>query len=395
MSTRSTGRYITQKYGYKAFIPEKLPPQILYSNELLEALSKADSALGRLDGAAENLPNRERFINMYVKKEAVLSSQIEGTQASLMDLLEFEAEKEEQRKAARTKKDMDKIETSNYVTALNFGLERVKDFPLSLRLIREIHAKLLAETRGSERNPGEFRNTQNWIGAEGCSLNEAIFIPPPPSDMMDAMGDLEKYIHSEEKIPFLIKVGLIHSQFETIHPFLDGNGRMGRLLITFLLCHNGTLRYPLLYLSLFFKKNREQYYQRLQAVRDDDRWEEWLLFFLRGVYEVAQDAQAKAREIIGLREAHRAKIVATFPKNSGRLMQLLEFLYESPVVDVQMIKRHLESTTSTANTAVNTLEAMSILHEITGNRRNRVFVYQDYVDALEGITAAERQEHRP
>ncbi len=277
------GQYIQQPTGYKAFIPSDLPPNpsVGMDPEMWDLLSRADRALGRLDGSTEILPNPDLFVFMYVRKEAVLSSQIEGTQASLMDVLEFEAQ------AMDSGKPSDVEEVVNYVGAMNHGLQRLQELPLSLRLIREIHEKLLANVRGGERNPGEFRSRQNWIGPPGCKLSEAFFVPPPPVEMMRALGELEKFLHDESPMPFLIKVGLAHAQFETIHPFLDGNGRVGRLLITFLLCEKGILKRPLLYLSWYFKKNRGEYYDKLQSVRDRGDWESWLKFFLKGVEQVA------------------------------------------------------------------------------------------------------------
>jgi Fic family protein len=248
---------------------------------MLGALSRADRALGRLDGATETLPNPDLFVFMYVRKEAVLSSQIEGTQASLLDVLEVEAQ-------LTTYNPFDVEEVINYVGAMNHGLTRLATLPVSLRLIREVHARLLAGVRGSQSNPGEFRRVQNHIGPPGCSLEQARFVPPPPNQLHECLADLERFIHAEDEIPVLIRVGLIHAQFETIHPFLDGNGRVGRLLITLLLCDREILRRPLLYISYYFKRNRTEYYDRLQRVRDYRDWEGWITFFLRGVFEVAQ-----------------------------------------------------------------------------------------------------------
>lgn len=250
-STRA-GQYVHQIEGYQAFIPSPLPPQpeILMDQEMWNLLSQADRALGRLDGATDALPNPDLFVFMYVRKEAVLSSQIEGTQASLMDVLEFESQ------ALEPQNPQDIAEVVNYINAINHGLERLKDLPVSLRLIKEIHEKLMREVRGSERDPGEFRRSQNWIGTGGCSLKDATYVPPPPHEMLKSLDNLEKFLHSSQPMPTLIKVGLAHAQFETIHPFLDGNGRTGRLLITFLLCEQNILQRPLLYISYYFKKYR-------------------------------------------------------------------------------------------------------------------------------------------
>jgi Fic family protein len=260
------GTYISQPTGYKTFKPKALPPNppIVFDTEMIELLSRADRMLGRLDGITETLPDPKLFVAMYVKKEAVLSAQIEGTQASLIDIFEGEPTKERRE---------DIGDVVNYVGALNYGLQRLDDFPLSLRLLREIHQVLLSSGRGSRRNPGEFRSSQNWIGPAGSTLMDAVYVPPSVPDMNEALGDLEKYLHSEEEIPPLIRIALIHAQFETIHPFLDGNGRMGRLLITFWLCQQRILSQPLLYISYYFKKNRTEYYDRLMTVRNTGDWE--------------------------------------------------------------------------------------------------------------------------
>jgi len=370
-----SGTYIKQMQGYQAFIPNPLPPDPLIIDwEMHELLSKADRALGRLDGITEILPNPDFFVTMYIRQEAVLSSQIEGTQASLVDVLEFES------KGTKVTKDV--TEVVNYIKAINFGLERLDTLSLSLRLIKEIHQILLLDTRGSEKNPGEFRSTQNWIGAYGCNLNEATFVPPPVNEMNKAMGDLEIFLHNEDiKLPLLIKVGLAHAQFETIHPFLDGNGRMGRLLITFLLCSSGVLRKPLLYLSYYFKKHRDEYYLHLQNVRNNDKLEEWLKFFLKGIFDVSQGATLKAREIIQMRETHREKLR---PISTNALV-LLEYLYKFPFIKVSQIEQELGINYHTANRLVAAFEKEGILKNISGTSRNRVFIYTDYVDLFESI----------
>ena len=270
------GYFMNANAGYKSFVPAKLPPDppIQFDAEMQTLLSLADRKLGRLDGVTQILPNPELFVAMYVKKEAVLSSQIEGTQASFVDVLSAEYNQ------ADDQRRDDVSEVVNYVNAMNWGLDKLGEFPLSLRLIRNIHAKLLQNTRGSHRNPGEFRTSQNWIGPAGCTLNTATFVPPTVPDMEVALGDLEKYFYEEDYTPALVKIALIHAQFETIHPFLDGNGRMGRLLITFWLCQQEILTKPLLYLSYYFKKNRTEYYDRLMDVRKKGDWESWIKFFL-------------------------------------------------------------------------------------------------------------------
>jgi len=308
------GVYVTQPTGYKAFIPKDLPPDppIRYDDGLWDGLSRADMALGRLDGSAENLPNPDLFVAMYVRKEAVLSSQIEGTQASLTDLLEYEVNR------PTLKSLQDVGEVVNYVAAMNYGLEHLSELPVSLRLIKEIHAKLLAGVRGSDRTPGEPRRSQNWIGPNGTLLAQARYVPPPPDEMNRALGKLETFIHDQTPMPALVKVGLVHSQFETIHPFLDGNGRVGRLLITFLLCEKGALRRPLLYLSHYLKLHRQEYYDRLQAVREKGDWEGWLRFFIEGVRTVADEAADTARRIVSLRKQHRNAITRELGREDYR-----------------------------------------------------------------------------
>jgi Fic family protein len=266
------GRYVRQPAHYSAFIPEPLPPEppIIWDDELQTLLSRADRALGRLDGSIQTLPDADLFVFMYVRKEAVLSSQIEGTQSSLNDLLEAEAAIND----ARHPSDVDEV--LNYVDAMNHGLARLGELPVSVRLIRDIHHRLLHGVRGNQANPGELRRSQNWIGPGGSTLNEAIFVPPPPQEVERLLSDMEKFIHESDRIPTLVKIGLIHAQFETIHPFLDGNGRVGRLLITFLLCEAEILIKPVLYLSYYFKLHRARYYELLQAVRDRGEWEEWI-----------------------------------------------------------------------------------------------------------------------
>ncbi len=264
-SKRRSGSYVQQPKGYRAFVPKPLPPQppVRMDDEMWMLLSEADRALGRLDGATATLPNPDLFVVMYVRKEAVLSSQIEGTQASLIDVLEFEAN------ALERGNEYDVTEVINYVQAMNYALNRVKQMPLSLRLLREIHGTLMTGTRGGDRNPGEFRTSQNWIGPlRNHDLSTAAYVPPPPYEMQEALGNLEKFLYDPHPMPVLIRVGLVHAQFETIHPFLDGNGRMGRLLITFVLCEKDIVKRPLLYLSYYFKQYRQEYYNLLQATRD-------------------------------------------------------------------------------------------------------------------------------
>jgi Fic family protein len=361
--------------GYKAFIPSPLPPvpEVLMDAEMWNLLSQADRALGRLDGATDALPNPDLFVFMYVRKEAVLSSQIEGTQASLMDVLEFESQ------ALTPENPQDVEEVVNYIAAINHGLERLKTLPTSLRLIREIHQELMKGVRGAERNPGEFRKSQNWIGPGGCSLADASYVPPPPHEMLKCLDNLERFLHDSQPMPILIKVGLAHAQFETIHPFLDGNGRTGRLLITFLLCEQNILKRPLLYLSYYFKRYRSEYYDRLQAVRDRGDWEGWLKFFLKGVYEVAQEAATTARQIVNLKEEHRQLILSELGRKSGNAITLLESLYFRPIFTVEHVETITNLSYSNANSLIKQLIELGILQEITGQKRNRAFSYAPYL----------------
>jgi len=375
VSLNRAGRYVTQLHGYEAFIPAALPPrpEIKIDPEMWQLLSQADRALGRLDGATDALPNPDLFVFMYVRRESVLSSQIEGTQASLIDVLEFEAQ------TLNPNNPQDVEEVVNYIAAINHGLSRLNELPVSLRLIREIHGKLLTGVRGAERNPGEFRTSQNWIGPAGCSLATASYVPPPPHEMQQALANLEAFIHDNDPLPTLFKVGIAHAQFETIHPFLDGNGRAGRLLITFLLCEQGILQRPLLYLSYYFKKYRAEYYDRLQSIRTTGDWENWLKFFLRGVYEVAQEASQTARQIVAMKEIHRQVILENFGQRSGKAIALLEALYFKPIITVEQVQGITGLAYANANKLVKDLEKVNLLAEITGQKRNRAFAYDPYL----------------
>ncbi len=341
--------------------------------ELQDALEKASHALGRLDGSVLTLPNPDLFVRMYVRKEAVLSSQIEGTQSSLEDLLAAEA------RIYSPDRPKDVAEVINYVKAMNYGLERLKTLPVSIRLIREIHERLLQGVRGSDRTPGELRRSQNWIGPAGCTLNEATFVPPPPHIVPQALSALERFLHENRELPLLIKVGLAHAQFETIHPFLDGNGRVGRLLITFLLVQQSVLHKPVLYLSHYFRKHRQEYYDRLQSVRDEGNWEGWIGFFLRGVAEVSQEAAETARRILCLRESLRERIMEHFGRGAGNALRVLEHLFEQPITEVKHVEQLVGVTYPAANRLVQGLVELHVLTEITGQKRNRRFRFDPYV----------------
>lgn len=362
-----------QRTGYAAFIPAPLPPEPPIALEGLQALlSRADQAVGRLDGVIQTVPNPDFFVYMYIRREAVLSSQIEGTQSTLEDLLAVELEPRPAWR--RLPEDVDEV--VRYVQAMNYGLNRLSDLPLSLRLIREIHRELLSGGRGSHRLPGEFRTTQNWIGPEKATLAEATFVPPPVHEMREALHDFERFLH-EDDLPALVHAGMAHAQFETIHPFLDGNGRVGRLLITFLLVFGGVLHRPLLYLSVYLKRNRAEYYDRLMAIRNSGDWESWLRFFLTGVAQTAEEATATARAILDLREEHRHRVQEQTAGVNG--LRLLDLLFERPLVHVNLVKDSLGISFVTANRLVEQLESLGVLDEITGRKRDRIFSYTPYV----------------
>ena len=371
-SPERAGRYVQQSTGYRAFIPTPLPPDppVTYSGELQTVLSDADRDLARLDAIAALLPNPDLFVAMYVRHEAVLSSQIEGTQSTLEDVLAYEAD------AVRDDTPKDVEEVVNYVRAMNHGLARLPELPLSLRLLREIHAELMQGVRGGDKSPGEFRTSQNWIGGRGSTLATAAFVPPPPHELMNTLGALERFLHdAKASVPLLVRCGLAHAQFETIHPFLDGNGRVGRLLITLMLCEDGALSRPLLYLSLYLKAHRAEYYDRLTAIRNQGHWEPWIGFFLRGVSVTARVATQTARDIVALREAHRTAVA----KNAKALV-LLDALYRQPTISVNRVAQTLTCTFPTAAKLVKDFEARGWLRELTGYERNRLWRYQPYLD---------------
>lgn len=370
------GRYVRQPEGYAAFIPAPLPPDppVRMTGELQVLLSQADRALGRLDGSIQTLPHPDLFVYMYVRKEAVLSSQIEGTQSSLRDVLAAEAKIF----APDLPKDVDEV--INHIRAMHHGLGRLDALAVSTRLIQEIHAKLLHGTRGADLAPGELRTDQNWIGPAGCSLNEATFVPPPHDEVAHQLAALEEFIRADTGLPLLIKIGLAHAQFETIHPFFDGNGRVGRLLITFLLCEREVLTKPALYLSHFFKQHRRQYYSELQSVRDHGTWERWLAFFMRGVVAVSGEAVDTAREILVLRETHRAAITEYLGRAAGNGYRVLEYLYQHPIVSVKEVRELTGTSHSAANKLVAKMTVIGILREFTEQARNRRFIYQDYIN---------------
>jgi len=368
-----SGKYINQLKGelqYKAFVPNFLPFVIESDDELQSLLSKADLALGRLDGIAETLPDVDFFILMYIRKEATLSSQVEGTQATFADVLRVEAKIED----LESHKDVDEI--LNYIKAMNYGLERLKSFPLSLRLIKEIHKILLEGVRGEGREPGEFRKSQNWIG--GTTIQRASFVPTPPQEIIASLDNFEKFLHDKSLMPILLKIGLLHAQFENIHPFLDGNGRIERLLITFYLCQQKILDRPLLYLSDFFKRYRQEYYDCLNAFHEKDDIEGWLKFFLEGVAVTAEQAVETSKKILKLREGDIKKIL-TLGRSTPKANLVFNSLFHTPLTTIKDVERITGLQNPNALALVNKLVNLEILKEITGRKRNKVFAYQQYI----------------
>jgi Fic family protein len=372
------GVTVRQKGGYQAYIPRPLPPEppVQFDDELHHLLSEADRALARLDGMTTVLPNADLFVAMYVKKEALLSSQIEGIQASLQGILQFEAD-------MIPTDDINEVkEVINYIRAIDDGLARTSRELFSLEILQDIHRILLKGTRGGKKESGKIRTVQNWIGPKGSTLYSAAFIPPPPEKVRELLEDLEAFILADDRIPPLIKIGLVHAQFETIHPFIDGNGRMGRLFITFYLCWKGILARPLLYLSIYLKTHRDEYYRLLQEIRFEGDWESWLKFFLRGIIEVSNEALANAREIILLKE----KLIDTLVQNNvGGLnaVRLLDLLFTKPVVTAADISSTLGISHQPAYDLVNQFEKLGILREITGKKRYKKYLFVDYVRIIE------------
>jgi Fic family protein len=380
MKRRGIGRYEVTSVGgeqVRAFLPTPLPPAppLVLNGPLQQTLEWAVLALGRLDGVSALLPDKSLFLYAYVRKEAVLSSQIEGTQSSLSDLLLFELDE-----APGVPLD-DVIEVSNYVAALEHGLARLREgFPLSNRLIREIHAVLLSRGRGSGKDPGEFRRSQNWIG--GTRPGTAAFVPPPHTAVPDCMTALEHFLHADDDgLPVLVRAGLAHVQFETIHPFLDGNGRVGRLLVTFLLCHAALLREPLLYLSLYLKQHRATYYDLLDLVRRTGDWETWLAFFLEGVRQTAERAVSTAQRLAEMFRTDRARIEPS-GRRVGSALRVHEALKARPILSLPEICRSTGLSFPAASSAMELLYGLGIVRELTGKRRDRLFVYDRYLASL-------------
>lgn len=364
------GRTVPQGSGYHAFIPEPLPPTsgIVFDNEMIHLLSQADIALGRLSGIADVLPNPDLFVAMYMRKEAVLSSQIEGIQSTLDDVLAAE----HAGNAVQTKSIGEVV---NYVSAMNYGIERLSTLPLSLRLIREIHACLMTGVTGEHKAPGEFRTTQNWIGPQGCTLATASFVPPPVPDMTAALNNLESFMHDRSNLPLIIQCAIAHLQFETIHPFLDGNGRVGRLLVALMLHERGVLTKPLLYISHYLKANRIEYYDRLMDVRRNGNWEGWIKFFLTGVAGVGHEASETAKRIVAFRNGAQTK-ASTMGRNE---FTLIDHLFRHPILDVRAAEKMLGVSFVTANNTMNNLVKAGLVSQNNAGKRNRTYRFDAYL----------------
>jgi len=371
-----SGKIIHSLEGNDTFVPNPLPPDLTWDSSFATQISRADQAIAKLAGIGETLPNPHIFINPFIRREAVLSSRIEGTVTTLSELLKFEA--------GRGKAVGDVKEVINYVKALEFGLSRLKDIPMSLRLIRELHGILMEGVRGEHYHRGEFRRSQNWIGTPGCAIHEAKFVPPSVPDMKVALDSLEMFFHSDEDLPILVQAACIHYQFEAIHPFSDGNGRIGRLLITLFLCERGVLTKPLLYLSAFFEKHRQEYYDRLLRVSLKGTWREWIEFFLRAVEEQSDDAIRRARRLFDLQDTYRSIIQKA--RVAPSVDRLLEMVFVIPMVSAKLVAEKLSLSIAGAQIAIDRMVELNILQEITGKKRNRIYSAREIVRTLEGET---------
>ena len=365
---------LSGEMAYKSFVPNPLPPvpPIELSEDIVGLLVKANSQLAVLESIAARIPNVELFISMYVRKEALMSSQIEGTQATLEDILDPMLDTNTNRNIA---------DVVNYIKATEFAITRLQTLPLCNRLIKETHAVLMKGVRGQEKNPGEFRYSQNWIGGQGSTLKNARYIPPSPDDMQNAMSDLEKYINTDDDLDALIQAALIHYQFETIHPFLDGNGRVGRLLITLFLMDKGILTTPALYISYFLKKNRVEYYDRMTEVRTKGNYEQWIIFFLQAIMESAGDAISTIDELITLHDTNTS-VISKLGRASKNTMLVFDYLESNPIIDIGKTAEALSITFNTASSAVRRLVDAGILVQTRGGGRNRTFAYEAYLDIL-------------
>lgn len=376
-SKQASGKVIKTLKGYLAFVPAPLPPEVQWSDKLLAALSKADRSLVRLAEVGIAFPVPHVVVRPFIRKEAVLSSQIEGTLTSFQELLSYEAGQ-----LSFFSNLEDTKEVHNYVQALDYGLERLKTLPISIRLIREIHGILMQGVRGEMMTPGELRRSQNWIGRPGAVLNDAHYVPPPPDEMHICLSDLERFIHADSDLPPLLRIGMIHYQFEAIHPFLDGNGRVGRLLATFLLVAWDLLSQPLLYLSDFIEANRQEYYDRLLAVSQKGEWESWLLFFLDGVHIQAEDASKRIARLDELRSQYREQFSSD--RSRKTLEMLVDYLISSPITSISLVKENLKIRSyNAAQRNIDKLEALGIVREVTGNKRNRLYQADEIMKILE------------
>lgn len=375
---RSTkaGKAIRTRNGYWAFIPAPLPPNLDWSPALLTTLADAERELAKLTTVAGNFPFPRLLIQPFIRREAVLSSRIEGTRASLTDLYNYESAQ-----MSFLERDDDVREVHNYVLALDYGLERLQTLPVSQRLIRELHARLMEGVRGGQFTPGEFRKTQNWIGAAGSTIETATYVPPPVDEMENALGAMEKFIHADTELPALVRAGLIHYQFEAIHPFLDGNGRVGRLLIMLLLREWGILSQPLLNLSAYFEHYRQEYYDHLLAVSQHGKWEEWLRFFLRGISAQAQDSVFRMTRLQGIRTRYEELVQAD--NNPQRMSAVIDFLFSRPILTLRQLESALDIPYMAAKRYVDKLVEAGVLKETTGFSRNRVFMAHEVFHALE------------
>jgi Fic family protein len=374
----SLGKVVKTIRGYWAFVPNPLPPKLSLTPKVISLLSEADRTLGELAGLGRRLPNPHLLIRPFVRKEATLSSRIEGTQASLSDVYAYE---EGQITLFPQPPSPDVKEVVNYVDAMEHGLKRIETLPLSLRLIRELHGKLMKGVRGEHGAPGEFRRSQNWIGSPGCKIEDATFVPPPVDEMHETLGAFERFLHSTSPFPPLINLALVHYQFEAIHPFIDGNGRIGRLLIILLLCHHKLLPEPLLYLSAFFEKYRDDYYRLLLSVSEDGRWEDWILFFLRGVITQSKDATLRSQNLLNLQEKYRQRYEKA--RSPGLLLLTIDELFARPIITIGGLKERLKVTFPSAQKVVNKLVDGGILKEMTGKRRNRVYIAEEILRVID------------
>ncbi|MBI2858593.1 MAG: Fic family protein [Chloroflexi bacterium] len=374
-----SGNLVRAAAGYWAFVPNPLPPKLEWDDSLVSILSKADIALGTLSGLGETLPNPHLLIYPFIRKEAVLSSRIEGTQSSLSDLLLFEATQVEKRGDVR--------EVQNYVRAMEYGLKRLNELPLSLRFIRELHGVLMEGVRGERATPGEFRRSQNWIGSPGATMEDATYVPPPVPEMMDCLNQLEEFLHAETRLPPLVEAALVHYQFEAIHPFLDGNGRIGRLLAALLLCQRNVLSKPLLYLSAFFEQHRQEYYELLLNVSSKGEWRKWEEFFLRAVAEQSGDAVSRSRRLQELLRGYMQ--VAREKHLPPTAVQLVDLVLMKPVISTRTAQDFLKVTYPGAQKAIRALVEAGILTEITGRKRDKAYAANEVLKALDGDIPSE------